>query len=86
MSEEYNGWANRSTWNVALCIQNTEDLYKEAVGFMNKKEHKKITNPYKYFILNQDMKEQKTGDGIKFYSTSLDYKALDEMMREFINE
>jgi hypothetical protein len=86
MSEEYNGWANRSTWNVALCIQNTEDLYKQALAFMNKEEHKKITNPYKYFILDANMKDHKTGDGIKFYSTSLDYKALDEMMRELIND
>jgi hypothetical protein len=32
------------------------------------------------------MQEDKTPDGIKFCSNSLDYKALDEMMRDLIND
>ena len=83
---DYNGWANRSTWNVALWINNDEFIYKRASGFMNEDKSKKLKNPYKSFIISNGMGQDKTPDGIKMYSTSLDYKALDEMMRELIND
>jgi hypothetical protein len=80
---DYNGWANRSTWNVALWINNDEFVYKRAVSFMEHYENQK--NPYRSFIITNGMGLDKTTDGIKLISKSLDYKALDEMMRELIN-
>jgi len=85
MSEKYNGWANHSTWNVALWLQNDGLLYKRAESFINNPKYKKNKSPYKSFILENQMQEQKTPDGVKLYSGSLDYKALNEMMRELIH-
>jgi hypothetical protein len=81
---DYNGWKNRSTWNVALWINNDELLYKRAISFMEHYENQK--SPYKSFLVHNEMQEDKTPDGIKFLSASLDYKALDEMMRDLIND
>ena len=79
---EYNGWKNRQTWNVALWINNDQNLYDGAVDFMRDVNPKR--NPYKGFIINCGLDAQKTPDGISYISTRLDYKALDEMMKEFL--
>jgi hypothetical protein len=84
MSKEYNGWANRSTWNVALWINNDELMYEQAVRFMKKEENIHAKHPYKSFILDYGLQSEKTPDGIKFLSSSLDYKALNEMMLELV--
>jgi hypothetical protein len=77
--ETYNGWKNRQTWNVALWLNNTEYLYFEARDYM---KNYKGSAPYKHFIQDMLMGSQTTGDGIKWLSTRLDYKALNEMMDE----
>jgi len=81
---DYNGWANRSTWNVALWINNDEFMYEEAVRFMKKEENIHAKHPYKSFILDYGLQSEKTPDGIKFLSNNLDYKALNEMMLELV--
>ena len=80
VKETYNGWKNRSTWNVALWIQNNEYLYRMAVEYKNKRQGKKMT--YSGFIRSCGMQEEKTPDNIKYISTLLDYSALNEMMME----
>ena len=75
---EYNGWKNRSTWDVSLWINNDEGLYKAAKEYMQTKHNK----PYSGFIRHMNMQYDKTPDGIKYISTLLDYKALNEMMEE----
>jgi hypothetical protein len=77
--QEYNGWKNRETWNCALWISNDYSLYKSAVEFMNTYKGK---TPYKAFIEYAGLKEEKTPDNIKWYSNRLDYKELNEMMRD----
>lgn len=78
----YNGWKNRSTWNVALWIENDEFIYRYAVGYA-KKYGKKAT--YFRFIRWMRMDADKTPDGIKWLSNQLDYKALNEMVQELVS-
>ena len=75
----YNGWKNYQTWNVALWIDNDEGLYRAAVEFMKTYKGRK---PYTSFIRSLCMENDRTPDNIKWISTRLDYKALNEMMFE----
>ena len=75
----YNGWRNKSTWNVALWINNDENNYNAAVDFMKNYKGK---NPYKSFIHYMDLENWQTPDGIRWISHLLDYQALNEMMME----
>lgn len=75
----YNGWKNRQTWNVALWINNDYGLYKNAVEFMKIYSGKA---PYPAFIRSMGLQGERTPDNIKWLGTRLDYKALNEMMRE----
>ncbi len=76
----YNGWKNRSTWNVTLWITNDYWLYIQAVEFMKDYRGRK---PYKDFIEYVDLTDEKTLDGIKWISNLLDYRALNQFMNEF---
>lgn len=79
----YEGWKNRSTWNVALWINNDEPLYNGAVEFMTKYEG---NNPYRSFCRDSGLDSQKTPDGIMWLSQILDYEELDAMMWEMAPE
>lgn len=78
---DYNGWKNRQTWNVSLWISNDYGIYKAAVEFMKSYKGKA---PYVSFIKNSHMNGERTPDNIGWISTRLDYKALNEMMRELV--
>ena len=86
MDKNYNGWKNRSTWNVALWINNDEPLYRLAVDYMEQaKRHNSKKASYIGFVASAGLWNEKTPDNIKYRSTMLDYKALNEMMRELID-
>lgn len=80
--ETYNGWKNRSTWNVALWIQNDYNLYQMAVDYKNRRQEQGKKILYSGFIRSCGMQYDKTPDNIKYISTMLDYPALNEMMME----
>lgn len=80
--EDYNGWKNRQTWNVMLWINNDEPLYRAAVEFMRAYKGK---TPYISFVKRMNMNGDRTPDKIAWDGTRLDYAALNEAMREFID-
>ena len=81
MTEKYNGWTNRQNWNIALWINNDENLYNMARCFMKTYKGKA---PYVTFIKHYGMQEDRTPDNIKFMSTRINYKELNNMMQELI--
>lgn len=82
MSEQnYNGWKNRETWNVALWI-GENPLYTEGKAFMRNYNG---TQPYVDFLESCGLDSQMTPDGIKYVSEKLDYPRLNEMMREVLD-
>ena len=84
MSKTYEGWKNRQTWNVSLWLNNEYSIYIAAVKFMEKRKHPKANNHYLRFIQEQGLEDERTPDKIKWAGSRLDYKALDDMMRELV--
>jgi len=76
---QYNGWKNYETWNVMLWLNNTENLYFSMVDIINECE---ATITYKEVIELLGLAEEKTGDRVQFLDKNLDYKALNEAIRE----
>lgn len=84
MSEDtYNGWKNRSTWNVSLWLNNEYPYYIGAVEFMKDYKGKR---PYIDFCAESGLDTQKTPDGIMWVSQLLDYQELNAMMWELAPE
>lgn len=79
----YEGWKNRSTWNVSLWLNNEYSIYTEAVEFMKDYKGKR---PYLDFCKDSGLDTQRTNDNIKWVSGELDYDELDSMMRELVED
>jgi hypothetical protein len=65
-----------------MWINNDQPLYRAAVKFMSVNPDPR--NPYKAFIINQQLSDKVTPDDIEYMGDSLDYKALNRMMKELI--
>ena len=81
-SEMVNGWRNRSTWNIALWIENDEPLYLSALDYKSRCAVKKIRPSYYGFVKYASLIGERTPDGYLYDSAKLDYRALSEMIRE----
>lgn len=81
---DYNGWKNRATWSVAMNINGGagEWLYRAAVEFM--RANPAPRTPYKSFVMHMGLWDDRTAEGFKYLSKSLDYKELNDMMREMV--
>ena len=73
MSQEYNGWTNYETWNVALYMDNDEQNYALARTCKNYKE-------YQFFNLTHP--RNTTPDGVSLFDPKLNHKELDEKIKE----
>ena len=83
MDNTYNGWSNYETWNVALVISNTEELYFTAREFMTGFEGQ---NPYIAFISCMGYRSKSTLDGVVYIGHRLNFKELNEFMLELKDE
>ena len=73
MSQEYNGWTNYETWNVALYMDNDYESYELAKTCKNYKE-------YQFFNLTHP--RNTTPDGVSLFDPKLNHKELDEKIKE----
>ncbi len=80
---DYNGWKNRQTWNVALWINNDYGLYQSAKEYVQ--SHPKERKLYAGFVKWAGLSDTSTPDNIKWNGSKLDYKRLNEMMRDLLN-
>lgn len=78
----YNGYSNYETWNVALWLNNDEDLYFTALNFIRTYTG---TNPYKAFIECIGMRHAATPDDVSYMSDKLNYAELDTVMHDLLN-
>ena len=73
MSQDYNGWTNYETWNVALYMDNDEQSYALARTCKNYEEYRR----------KQNLRfEPVTGDHISLFHDSLNIKELDDKITE----
>lgn len=81
-NKKYNGWKNYETWNVMLWISNTENLYFTLLDVREeyKLQNKKLS--YKNFINEIGFQDEKTGDNVKFLSSKLSYRTLNQAIQE----
>jgi hypothetical protein len=77
MSEvDYNGYKNRETWNVALCLSNSEPLYRMVMAYGKEMSYRDLATNYLVYV------SAGTGDGVAWLDDNLDYDALDELIEE----
>ena len=81
MTQTYNGWTNRATWNVALWIGNDEFLYKTALACVEYKEQNEL--PYDKFIRCMlNVSNDTTGDNIRWDDDTINRDEINNMMLE----
>jgi hypothetical protein len=85
--QDFNGWKNYKTWNVALWIKNDSGLYNIAIGCGDYKEFVKIMDRFKGSeIAEEDSKythvSRTTPDSVAWNDSELDIEALDQLIRE----
>ena len=80
LTERYNGWKNRATWNIALWLGNDYGLYQLACECARKYPR----NPYGA-LLQIIGPDSRTPDGFKFGGRQVSRKEINDCMREMVS-
>lgn len=76
METTYNGWKNRETWNVNLWLMNDESLYHMVTTCGKEMTYRDFATSYLVYS------SAGTPDGVAWLDESLDFAALDEVLKE----
>lgn len=83
-NENYNGWKNRGTWNIALWLGNDEGLYRAAIELRNQLakdgRHIKTAATAKKIVL--DLMGETTPDNIKTTAKNIDWVEIKQAINE----
>ena len=77
---EYNGWKNYATWNVALWLGNDEDMNDQVERF--NRCVPLFGTTYAEFITHYASLGDQTPDGVAWLDDTLDYAALNRVVTE----
>ena len=79
----YNGWKNRTTWNIMLWLDNDEGAYRYYVGAVKgyQRMGKRITG-FRAKVIAQAALGNVTPDGCKLTAKCVDWPAIAEAMAE----
>ena len=76
-TQQYNGWANYATWNIALWITNDEGMYKQARYLARKGWDAKA-------IAEDIFPTGRTPDDVSLADKDIDWSALDSTVEELL--
>lgn len=81
---DYNGYRNRATWNVALWVANDESLYRAAVDYVAGRAGRRVT--WGGFVAFAGLAGVRTPDRFAFDGRTLDRVALAECLTELARD
>ena len=81
MQKKYNGYTNYETWNVVLWINNDELLHS-TIKNVWANNFTQAVNTYEKWLLEFEMHERKTPDGVAWSSKKINYKEINEHINE----
>jgi len=82
-NDNYNGWKNYQTWNVALWINNDESLYRLLVEYSRRCKVKGVKPTYGGLIHGRSgLWDKKTSDGVSYTDHRIARKELNRDLFE----
>ena len=82
--KNYNGWANRETWNIALWINNDECSYQTMRDII--KRMKRVSSAAAAREISEVALGKVTRDGISLNCKKIKWSEIKDMMNEMIKD